>query len=73
MNTVNDSVVNQASGVDKTYSTINLMMEKIKGLNQSVEVQTAGSTQVLQSISEIKNSADVVKNNSDRWLQEQNR
>ncbi|MBR5866751.1 MAG: hypothetical protein IKZ04_02460, partial [Spirochaetaceae bacterium] len=38
-------------------------------IKNAMDEQSAGSTQVLQSISEIKNSADVVKNNSDSLLE----
>lgn len=68
-----NNVANNTKDVQSQFEIIFELTNKVKQqesvIKNAMEEQSAGSTQVLQSISEIKTSSDVVKTNSDVVLE----
>lgn len=63
-----NSVANNTKEVQKQFEVIfdltNTVKQQESVIKNAMDEQSAGSTQVLQSISEIRNSTDIVKNNT---------
>ena len=68
VSTVKNSVMHQSSSVEESYNTINQMMEKTKGLGESVDVQVQGisnsSSAVEQMVANIRSVTQILENNS---------
>ena len=68
VSTVKNSVMLQSSSVEESYNTINQMMEKTKGLGESVDVQVQGisnsSSAVEQMVANIRSVTQILENNS---------
>ena len=68
VSTVKNSVMLQSSSVEESYNTINQMMEKTKGLGESVDVQVQGisnsSSAVEQMVANIRSVTQILDNNS---------
>ena len=66
--TVKNSVMHQSSSVKESYNTINQMMEKTKGLGESVDIQVQGistsSSAVEQMVANIRSVTQILENNS---------
>ena len=68
VSTVKDSVMMQSTSVEQSYNTINQMMEKTKGLGESVDIQVQGisnsSSAVEQMVANIRSVTQILENNS---------
>ena len=68
VDTVKNSVMLQSSSVESSYNTISQMMEKTKGLGESVDIQVQGisnsSSAVEQMVANIRSVTQILENNS---------
>ena len=69
VNSIKDKIAGQAKVVDESYFTINEMIKKIEGLNNSVEIQVSGiansSAAVEEMVQNIRSVTEILERNSD--------